>query len=432
MSMVKRLLAAAGAAAMLAGIYAAPAGEMLSASAAATPRFVVSNAEVPHGGTVSVTVSIENNPGISAFRLKAGYDSSVMSLRSAEGGTLTKGDAVSSDVFVGSTAKNPLSFSWLDGMNGDYTYNGTVLTLTFDVSSDAAAGSYPVTLSYDPEDVFNSEYDNVTFAAAAGTVRVTHAYTDKIVPPTCTEKGYTLHTCSVCKDSYTDTETAALGHSYTSKVTKKASCTEPGIMTYTCSRCTDTYTAEIKPTGHFYISEVIAPTEAEGGYTLHTCSNCGDSYKDGFTDPLSAPLQGRITLLCEEPDTAGLTVTAEDGDGNTVSAVVSSGGSYFFSELGAGTWTVRARKDMFVPEVQPVILSDKPTEMNFTLCLYGDCDGNGTVNMKDITTLQKKINQWDVTFIEKAADLNGDGSINMKDLTMLQRFINGWKTEFGK
>ena len=31
-----------------------------------------------------------------------------------------------------------------------------------------------------------------------------HIYTDTVVPPTETEKGYTLHTCSVCGDSYED------------------------------------------------------------------------------------------------------------------------------------------------------------------------------------------------------------------------------------
>ena len=40
-----------------------------------------------------------------------------------------------------------------------------------------------------------------------------HDYTDTVTAPTCTEKGYTTHTCP-CGDTYTDDETAALGHSY--------------------------------------------------------------------------------------------------------------------------------------------------------------------------------------------------------------------------
>ncbi len=39
-----------------------------------------------------------------------------------------------------------------------------------------------------------------------------HDYKDTVTAPTCTEKGYTTHTCSRCNDSYTDSETDALGH----------------------------------------------------------------------------------------------------------------------------------------------------------------------------------------------------------------------------
>ena len=75
-----------------------------------------------------------------------------------------------------------------------------------------------------------------------------HSYTVKVIAPTCTEKGYTIHTCSGCGNSYKDTYTDATGHSYTTKV--------------------------------------IAPTCTEKGYTLHTCTNCEDSYKDTYTDKL--------------------------------------------------------------------------------------------------------------------------------------------------
>ena len=40
-----------------------------------------------------------------------------------------------------------------------------------------------------------------------------HDYTEKITPPTCTERGYTTHTC-VCGESYVDAYTDALGHDW--------------------------------------------------------------------------------------------------------------------------------------------------------------------------------------------------------------------------
>lgn len=118
-----------------------------------------------------------------------------------------------------------------------------------------------------------------------------HAYKDTVVAATCTEKGYTLHKCSTCGESYKDNYKAALGHSYTSKVTKAATCTENRVKTYTCSRCNNTYTETIEKTGHKYVDTVVAPTNTEKGYTLHKCSVCGDSYKDNYTDCLDPTLK---------------------------------------------------------------------------------------------------------------------------------------------
>ena len=96
-----------------------------------------------------------------------------------------------------------------------------------------------------------------------------HTYAATVVASTCTEGGYTLHECS-CGDSYQDTETAALGHDYTSS----------GEGTLTCTRCGDT----IEHT-HNYTVTVVPPTCTTGGYTLHECS-CGDSYQDAATPAL--------------------------------------------------------------------------------------------------------------------------------------------------
>lgn len=65
--------------------------------------------------------------------------------------------------------------------------------------------------------------------------------------PTCTTDGYTGDTyCKDCGELLTSgMSTAALGHSYTSKVTKNPTTTEEGVMTYTCDRCGHSYTTSI-------------------------------------------------------------------------------------------------------------------------------------------------------------------------------------------
>ena len=77
-----------------------------------------------------------------------------------------------------------------------------------------------------------------------------HSYTTTVIPPTCTEQGYTTHTCTACGDSYKDNYVSALGHAWGSGlVTKQPTETEKGEKTYTCTRCGATKTESIPATG---------------------------------------------------------------------------------------------------------------------------------------------------------------------------------------
>ena len=84
-----------------------------------------------------------------------------------------------------------------------------------------------------------------------------HSDEDVVTAPTCTEKGYTTHTCA-CGDSYVDTYTDALGHARDSgKVTKPAVETEDGVKTFTCTRCGETKTEVIPATGVVDVTEMF-------------------------------------------------------------------------------------------------------------------------------------------------------------------------------
>ena len=140
-----------------------------------------------------------------------------------------------------------------------------------------------------------------------------HDYKEKVTDATCTEQGYTTHTCSRCNDSFKDTYTKALGHNYKEKVIKPT-CTEKGYTAHTCSRCKDSYKdKETKALGHNYKEKVTKPTCTEKGYTVHTCSRCGDSYKDNYVDALGHNFKLGVwdedtTLTCSRCGTAALTV----------------------------------------------------------------------------------------------------------------------------
>ena len=109
-----------------------------------------------------------------------------------------------------------------------------------------------------------------TLKAALG-----HDYAAQVISPTCTDKGYTVHTCTRCGDNYTDSEIPAAGH----KLGAGASCTESGV-------CTVCGTVLESALGHNYDSVVTDATCTTDGYTTHTCSRCGDTYKDDFVDAL--------------------------------------------------------------------------------------------------------------------------------------------------
>ncbi|MBR5234265.1 MAG: leucine-rich repeat protein [Clostridia bacterium] len=123
----------------------------------------------------------------------------------------------------------------------------------------------------------------ILLANGSETPVVPHSYESVVTAPTCSEKGFTTHTCSVCKDLYTDTPTETVPHSYESVVTPPT-CTEKGFTTFTCSVCKYSYKgAETAALDHDYVETVVAPTCKDEGYTAHTCSVCGDTYNDNIT-----------------------------------------------------------------------------------------------------------------------------------------------------
>lgn len=107
-----------------------------------------------------------------------------------------------------------------------------------------------------------------------------HSYTTKVVAPTCTEKGYTVHTCS-CGDSYKD--------NYKNK------------------------------TGHYYIVKSVRPTASAKGYDQFTCTVCGYSYKDNYVDPVTDPdiivSTAALDRLCAEATAYAKSIGLKIDDG---------------------------------------------------------------------------------------------------------------------
>ncbi|MCD8217253.1 MAG: hypothetical protein LUD01_04280 [Clostridiales bacterium] len=177
-------------------------------------------------------------------------------------------------------------------------------------------------------------YEPVTAADTNGFYTVCkHSYTSDVTEPTCTEKGYTTHTCSNCGASYVDSYVDATGHTNAIHVSAEAAtCTEEGNIEYWyCSDC-DSYFSDadcttvisladtvISATGHSYSDTVTEPTCTEQGYTTHTCTECGASYVDSY-----ANATGHINVTHVS---AGIATCTEEG--NIEYWYCSDCGSYF-------------------------------------------------------------------------------------------------------
>ena len=106
-----------------------------------------------------------------------------------------------------------------------------------------------------------------------------HSYGISISSPTCTEVGYTTHTCSVCSHSYNSDTVPANGHTEVVDAAVAATCTEPGKTEGKhCSVCNAVLKAQetIPATGHTVVVDAaVAATCTEPGKTEGKhCSVC--------------------------------------------------------------------------------------------------------------------------------------------------------------
>ena len=97
-----------------------------------------------------------------------------------------------------------------------------------------------------------------------------HRFTENVTVPTCTAKGYTTHTCSICGDSYTDSYVNAKGHTEITVSGTAATCTKSGLTDgKKCSTCGAVTVSQqtIAALGHNWVDATCT--------TAKTCSVCG-------------------------------------------------------------------------------------------------------------------------------------------------------------
>ena len=104
-------------------------------------QIIAGNVTGRPGKTVTVPISISNNPGFAGFTFVIDYDSTVMTLDDIIKGDILR--ASSSGAFTAGTASKIVN--WTDTRNT--TEDGIILYLSFTIKDHVGAGDYPISIS---------------------------------------------------------------------------------------------------------------------------------------------------------------------------------------------------------------------------------------------------------------------------------------------
>lgn len=177
---------------------------------------------------------------------------------------------------------------------------------------------------------------NAVLAAQETVGMLGHNYTVVVIEPTCTKLGKTVHTCTLCGDTFEDsyvekvahvvgtpatcTEAAvcancgrsfgeALGHDYQldDAASTVSTCVEHGTRVYKCTRCSDTYSETLPLGEHRYDESTLTPhftSCTEPGYYTIECSVCHYVYREDAPAPGHNYVNGVCTQCGQaEPST---------------------------------------------------------------------------------------------------------------------------------
>jgi hypothetical protein len=163
-----------------------------SVLAAGGPALSLSSAQADPGGELTLTLSVQNNPGLGAFLVYFYYDTAVFTADAdsdiAATGSFKTGSLVGNS--VDEDGKTGVLALWYTGASTGVTADGEALTLKLRVSSTAKSGVYPVELSYSPQNTIGPDLKPVSFTTTSATVTVGNVTTADPQPtatPTPTE-----------------------------------------------------------------------------------------------------------------------------------------------------------------------------------------------------------------------------------------------------
>ena len=232
----------------------------LTAFAAENPSIELDKGTAEPGKTVTLTVTLSGNTGITYLRVTPETDNEAVTLTSVSNG----------DLFPTMDEGINLVFS----ADTEIKTGGTLCTLTFTVAEDAALNS-TVNVTLTVRECYNDRYEDVALDSIGGVIEIgcTHAETTDTVTkePSCTDAGTKTCVCNACGYE-TEVTVPATGHKGSDnwETTKAPQVGVAGEMVSRCTVCNEITSTQTIP----------ALTEDQvGGDTLKPAapSGCGSS-----------------------------------------------------------------------------------------------------------------------------------------------------------
>ena len=224
-------------------------------AAADTPRISLSNVRALPGESVTINISISNNPGIMAMSFCITYNNEAFEYTGYSKGYLSR--------YTIKDHSNKGQIAFVNDEASDKSNDGIMLSVKFRVKDNAAPGKHTITLANQNREKYGTKLHN----------SFSNSSLKYIVP-------------SVMSGSITVGETCEnAGHKYGGwTVITPADCVSTGTKEHTCLRCDHTETADIPITHDFEAEWTVdkAATPTEDGTMSRHCKNC-----DAVTDEIT-------------------------------------------------------------------------------------------------------------------------------------------------
>ena len=224
-------------------------------AAADTPRISLSNVRALPGESVTINISISNNPGIMAMSFCITYNNEAFEYTGYSKGYLSR--------YTIKDHSNKGQIAFVNDEASDKSNDGIMLSVKFRVKDNAAPGKHTITLANQNREKYGTKLHN-SFSNSSL----------KYIVPSVTAGSITVG--ATCENS---------GHKYGGwTVVTPADCVSTGTKEHTCLRCDHTETADIPITHDFEAEWTVdkAATPTEDGTMSRHCKNC-----DAVTDEIT-------------------------------------------------------------------------------------------------------------------------------------------------